>query len=212
MRRRELLWSAVALLAGPGSGCLDRVGTETPADATPEPLPPSGYGSLSEFDAGDPFERQRVGDPAAERHHRIVVWNDDADSRRVSLRLRDVATDATVLEAEPEFPAYGSLLVEVFRRSDYVLEVTPPGGDGRRRRLGVRSDFVDCNDSATHVAVRPDGSIRARVVSTALACDVGSASGATTSAPATDPGEPSATAAEEPSSPTPTSSPASTSR
>ncbi|MFB6090376.1 MAG: hypothetical protein ABEJ97_04890 [Halobellus sp.] len=174
MRRRELLSALPALLAAPLTGCLDRVGAGTPAtDATPEPLPPSGYGSLSEFDASDPFETRHVGEPSPSHHHRIVVWNDDADRRPISLRLRDVAADTVVFESEPTFPAYGTLVVEVFRRADYVLEVIPPSDDGRL--LGIRRDFVDCNDSATHVAVRPDSSVRARVVSTAIACDVGTA-------------------------------------
>ncbi|WP_435182579.1 hypothetical protein [Halobellus sp. EA9] len=201
MRRRELLSFVPALLAGSLSGCLDGVGAGTPSTGTtPEPLPPSGYGSLSEFDAGDPFETRQIGEPSPAHHHRIVVWNDDSERRPVSLRLRDVSTDDVVFAFEPTFPAYGTLLVEVFRRADYVLAVDPPAADGRL--LGIRRDFVDCNDSATHVAVRPDSSVRARVVSTAVACDVGTAtvegsdSGSrtgSTSAPAEPSGTPTPT-------------------
>ncbi|MFD1599870.1 hypothetical protein ACFSBX_12980, partial [Halobellus rarus] len=103
-------------------------------------------------------------------HHRAVVWNDDADTREIGVRFRQLGTDETPLDLAPTFPAYGSLRVDVYRRSDYVLCVDPP--EGTERKLGVRRDFVDCNDSATHIAVRPDGSVRARVISTALACDV----------------------------------------
>jgi hypothetical protein len=140
---------------------------------TPDPLPPTGDGTLSEFDAGDPFETRRVGDSSDETHHYAVVWNDDADRRTIRVRLATADAGDTVLDAEPTFPAYGSLRVGVFRPADYVLDVLPPTGSDRR--LGIRRDFVDCNDSETHVAVRPDGSVRARVISTAVACDVGSA-------------------------------------
>jgi nucleotide-binding universal stress UspA family protein len=138
----------------------------------------------------------RVGDPATDDSHRIVVWNDDADSREIGVRLRRPETDETPLDVVPTFPAYGALRVDVFRRSDYVLRVDPP--EGTDRRLGVRRDFVDCNDSATHVAVRPDGSIRARVISTALACDVGSQT--SSQDPSTTPeGTPSSSADRAPS-------------
>ena len=57
----------------------------------------------------------------------------------------------------------------MYRPADYVFEVGGPEGAGRR--LGIRREFVDCDDSATHVAVRPDGSVRARVVSMGTGCD-----------------------------------------
>ncbi|RLM53615.1 hypothetical protein DVK02_12240 [Halobellus sp. Atlit-31R] len=171
MRRRRLLSLVPALAVGCLSGCLSPSDADTPTQSqTPESLPPSGYGTISEFDAGEPFRTRRVGDPADDHHHRVVVWNDDSDRRRIGLRLRAVDGGSAVLDAAPTFPAYGSLLVEVFRPRDYVLDVRPP--TDADRTLGIRRDFVDCNDSATHVAVRPDSSIRARVVSTALACDV----------------------------------------
>ena len=188
MRRRDLLASAPALLAGSLSGCLSGTGTDTPrAETATDRLPPSGYGSLSEFDAGDPFASRRVGERAPDRHHRIAVWNDDSERRPLRVTLRDVDRETVVVDAERTFPAYGSLLVEVYRRADYVFEVTLAEADGRT--LGVRRGFIDCNDSATHVAVRPDGSVRARVVSTALACRAAtanaSASGAEETADAT---------------------------
>ena len=165
MRRRALL-SVVATL---GSGCLSATRSTAPTDtATPDPLPPPGDAALSEFDAGDPFETRTVGDSAADRSHRIVVWNDDADRRPIRVRLRPLGVDDDMLDAEPTFPAYGSLRLEVFRPADYVVGIRGPRG--RHRTVGVRRDFIDCNDSATHVAVRPDGSILARVVSTPLAC------------------------------------------
>jgi hypothetical protein len=164
MRRRALL-SLAASLAG---GCLSAARTDTPG-GTPAELPPTGDGAALEFDAGDPFERRTVGDTAAADSHRIVVWNDDADRRPIRVRLREVGDDVPVVSVAPTFPAYGTFRVAVFRSADYVLEVgTPEGAD---RTLGVRREFVDCDDSATHAAVRPDGSIRARVVSTAIACD-----------------------------------------
>jgi hypothetical protein len=185
MRRRDLLAALPTLFAGSLSGCLATAGSDTPtSETTTEQLPPSGYGSLSKFDAGDPFETERVGDPASNRHHQIAVWNDDAEERSVRLTLRDVERDEALVDVERTFPPYGSLLVEVYRRADYVFEVTPATGDGRT--LGVRRDFVDCNDSATHVAVRPDGSVRARVVSTAMACAMGTANESTDSATTTD--------------------------
>jgi len=173
MRRRRFLSLASTLAFGCLSGCLSLTSSDPDTRSqTPESLPPSGYGTISEFDAGDPFATRRVGDPSEDHHHRVVVWNDDSERRSIGIRLRDVEADASVLDAAPTFPAYGSLLVEVYRPTDYVLDVAPPTDTDRT--LGIRRDFVDCNDSATHVAVRPDSSIRARVVSTALACNVGS--------------------------------------
>ena len=124
----------------------------------------------SEFDANDPFETHRVGTPEDGAHHSAVVWNDDAERRRIAVRLRSASTGEPVVDATADFPAYGTLRIAIFRKRDYVLDVSPPGE--AERTLGIRRDFVDCNDSATHVAVRPDGSVRARVLSTALACDV----------------------------------------
>ncbi|SEG48944.1 hypothetical protein [Halobellus limi] len=185
MRRRRFL-SAAALTLAPLSGCATLPSSGGSETRTPEPLPTTGDGGLIEFDAGDPFDSRRVGEPADAAHHRVVIWNDDADSRDIGVRLRRPETDEAPLDVAPTFPAYGSLRIDVFRRADYVLRVDPP--DGTDRRLGVRRDFVDCNDSATHVAVRPDGSVRARVVSTALACDVASESGE--DAPTTPEGTP----------------------
>ncbi|WP_336023167.1 hypothetical protein [Halobellus salinisoli] len=174
MRRRRFLSTLPAVSLAPLTGCLSLSSTsETTDSPTPSPLPESGDGALSEFDAGDPFETRRVGQASASTSHRAVVWNDDSDRRAVSIRLSRVDIDAepdtnTVVEESPTFPAYGVFRIDVFRPSDYVLAVDPPTAE--RRRLGIREDFVDCNESATHVAVRPDGSVRARVVSTAVAC------------------------------------------
>ncbi|MFB6251854.1 MAG: hypothetical protein ABEI27_09280 [Halobellus sp.] len=180
MRRRDLLAALPALFAGSLSGCLASAGSETSRnETTADQLPPTGYGSLSQFDAGDPFATKQVGESASDRHHQIAVWNDDADQRSIRLTLRDVNQNEVFVDVEQTFPAYGSLLIEIYRRADYVFEVMPSASEGRT--LGVRRDFVDCNDSATHVAVRPDGSVRARVVSTALACSIETTSGATES-------------------------------
>jgi len=166
MRRRALL-SLVAALTG---GCLSATRTDTPADtATATELPPTGDGAPLQFDARDPFDRRTVGDPAAGQGHRIVVWNDDADRRAIRLRLRKAGRADPAVSVTRTFPAYGSFQVGVFRPADYVFEVAGP--EGSARELGVRREFVGCDDSATHVAVRPDGSVRARVVSTALGCD-----------------------------------------
>ncbi|MBB6646272.1 hypothetical protein [Halobellus ruber] len=166
MRRRALL----ALVAGVVGGCLSAVQADGPdgSDATPE-LPPTGDGAPVDVDVGDPFERRTVGDAEAGASHRIVVWNDDADRRPIRVRLRAVGAAEPAVAATPTFPAYGTFRVAVFRPADYVLEIGGP--DDSERRLGIRREFVDCDDSATHVAVRPDGSVRARVVSTVLPCD-----------------------------------------
>ncbi|GGI98601.1 hypothetical protein GCM10008995_05600 [Halobellus salinus] len=164
MRRRALL-ALVASLAG---GCLSAGRTRTPTGAS-EGLPPTGDGAALGFDAGDPFARRAVGNAAAADSHRIAVWNDDADRRPIRVRVREVGGPEPAVSATPTFPAYGTFSVTVFRPADYVLEVRAPDGPGRE--LGVRRGFVDCDDSATHVAVRPDGSVRARVVSTGLGCD-----------------------------------------
>ncbi len=166
MRRRALL----ALTAGLVGGCLSAARTDTPVGAaTPEELPPTGDEAALEFDAGDPFERRTVGDPGGGEDHRIVVWNDDADRRPIRVSLRAVGSADPTVSVVPTFPAYGSFRIVVFRPADYVLEV----GAAERpdRELGVRREFVDCDDSTTRVAVRPDGSVRARVASTAPPCD-----------------------------------------
>lgn len=166
MRRRALL----ALAAGVVGGCVSAAPTDGPggADTTSE-LPPTGDGAPVDVDAGDPFERRTVGDAGAGASHRVVVWNDDADRRSIRVRLRAVGAADPAVATTPTFPAYGTFRVAVFRPADYVLRVGGP--QGSERRLGIRREFVDCDDSATHVAVRPDGSVRARVVSTVLPCD-----------------------------------------
>ncbi|MGQ4555658.1 hypothetical protein [Halobellus sp. GM3] len=170
MRRRRLLSLVPALVFGCLPGCLSAVRTSpSETTATPDTLPPPGDASLTEFDAGDPFETRRVGDPSEATHHRAIVWNDDADSRAIGVRLVAAGTGERLVDAAPTFPAYGTFRVEVFRPADYVLDVFPPTESDRR--LGIRREFVDCNDSETHVAVRPDGSVRARVISTAMACE-----------------------------------------
>jgi hypothetical protein len=173
MRRRRFLSVASALLVSPLSGCISGATTDTPGSpGADEELPPTGDGTLSEFDARDPFETRRVGEASEAAHHRAVVWNDDADRRTIEVELRAAATGESIVDATTEFPAYGSLRIEIYRARDYVLDIALSNED--ERMLGIRRDFVDCNDSATHVAVRPDGSVRARVFSTALACDVAS--------------------------------------
>ncbi len=167
MRRRALLALAAPLVGG----CLSagRIGSPADTDAGADAgLPPTGDGAPLQFDADDHFERWTVGDPDAGTGHRIVVWNDDADRRPIRVRLRAVGRDEPAVSAAPTFPAYGSLRVTVFRPADYVCVIAGPEDDGRK--LGVRREFVGCDDSATHVAVRPDGSVRARVVSAALGC------------------------------------------
>ena len=164
MRRRVLLSLAVPLVGG----CLSpaRPDAATGTD-TVEELPPTGDGTPLQFDTGDPFQQRTIGEPADEGH-RIVVWNDDADRRPLRVRLREAGGDEPVVSATPTFPAYGSFRVAVYRPADYVFEVGGP--EGSDRRLGIRRTFVDCDDSATHVAVRPDGSVRARVVSMEIGC------------------------------------------
>ena len=171
MRRRALLALAAPLVGG----CLSAGRIGSPADGGNAALPPTGDGAPMQFDADDHFERWTVGGPDAGTGHRIVVWNDDADRRPIRVRLRAVGgePDEPALSAAPTFPPYGSLRVTVFQPADYVCAVAAPEGDGRE--LGVRREFVGCDDSATHVAVRPDGSVRARVVSTALGCPGGTA-------------------------------------
>jgi hypothetical protein len=164
MRRRAVLSIAASLACG----CLSADRTDTPT-GTPAGLPPTGDGAALEFDAGDPFERRVVGDASAAHSHRIVVWNDDADRRPIGVRVRELGSSEPSVSVTPTFPAYGTFRVAVFRPADYVLGIDVP--DGPDRELGVRREFLDCDDSATHVAVRPDGSVRARVVSTALGCD-----------------------------------------
>ena len=163
MRRRALL-SLAAAIAG---GCLSDTRGDSPT-GTPAELPPTGDGAALQFAAGDPFGRRTVGDPVAGDTHRIVVWNDDADRRPIRVRLRAVGGDDPAVSVTPTFPAYGTFRIAVRRPADYVLDVGGP--DGPDRTLGVRREFVDCDDSATQVAVRPDGTVRARVVSTGLGC------------------------------------------
>ncbi|WP_144900839.1 hypothetical protein [Halobellus captivus] len=169
MRRRSVLRSLLALIVGPSAGCLSLSPTGTTTEsATTRPLPSSGDGALPEFDAGEPFETRRVGTGSETTAHRAVIWNDDADRRTIGVRLYRADTGDAVVDVSPTFPAYGSFRIDVFRPADYVLDVVPPTDTDRR--LGVPEDLVDCNESATHVAIRPDGRVRARVVSTAVAC------------------------------------------
>jgi hypothetical protein len=168
MRRRALLSLVPALLGG----CLSAATPPREAGGSDE-LPPTGDGALSEFDAGDPFDTLAVGDRDAATGHRIVVWNDDVEPRPIRVLLRSADDGGVAADLTRTFPAYGSLRITVFRPADYVLDVRGPRDE--RRRFGVRREFVGCTDSATHVAVRPDGSIRGRTVSTPLACDAGSA-------------------------------------
>ncbi len=165
MRRRALLSLAAPLIGG----CVSPLRPDTTADTgTAEEMPPTGDGTPLQFDASDPFQQRVVGNPTGEGH-RIVVWNEDADRRPLRVRLRETGGDDPIVSTTPTFPAYGSFRVAVYRPADYVFEVGGPEGAGRR--LGIRREFVDCDDSATHVAVRPDGSVRARVVSMGTGCD-----------------------------------------
>ncbi|MFB6092460.1 MAG: hypothetical protein ABEK02_05565 [Haloquadratum sp.] len=176
MHRRTLLSSIPALVVGSVAGCLSRsAGDSTPAETQTQTslrLPPSGYGTVSGFSPGEPFETYRVGTASDDHRHRVVVWNADSVRRDIRVRLREAATGEPLVAVEPRFPAYGSLSVRVHRPADYVVDVAPQAGEGRS--LGVPRSVVDCNYSATQVAVRPDGSINARVVSTTMACDVDS--------------------------------------
>jgi hypothetical protein len=152
------------------SSVTDGPSMPTPTETDRPDLPPSGYGRVGEFDPGETVAARTVGAVDDDTHHRIVVWNDSRNPRRVAVTLRDVAADRTVIDESFRLPADGAVAVAVGRRAPYVLRVVPAGTDGRR--LGVPESFVDCNASTTSVAVRWNGTVEAGVGSTLVACNV----------------------------------------
>lgn len=187
---------------GPGAGgdAGDPTGTERPPAGTDEPTKrpedggdtttdgdptEEGTGTSDEtapgddvaFDPGtdEPFASETIGsregveNPDDNRPHGVDVWNAADHERELTVAVR--RGSATVFERTLAFPADGYLSLTLAEPAAYTVALAADGD--RIGEVPVEESWFDCNSSATHIGVFPDGELRSTVVSTMIACDAG---------------------------------------
>jgi hypothetical protein len=189
MRRRALLGAAPAALLGltglpfaPGrtgdrssGAAADDDLSRQESTVTPPPEPPQSVGTVDAFDPAAITARRGVGQPspfATHQPHNVVVMNDDPGrARPVRVIVYERPAQSVRLDEVIRLPGHAAARIELRRRSTYAIGVSTRQGDGQW--LQVPRETFDCNESATNVAVRSDGSVEATVVSTTMLCRSG---------------------------------------
>lgn len=162
MRRRELL-SAAGLAIGAVAGCLASPNSEDPTPTTQTETPA--------FDPDGRFDSVVIGDRTGEIiPHQVGIWNAADEARSIQVAVVDAAAGETRYEQTLELPADSALNVELRTPSRYRLTIRVPDEALERSFTVDRSFFDTCNDSFSHVSVRPSGRISVRTLSTELAC------------------------------------------
>lgn len=168
--RRSVLAGLCTLTLGTLGGCLTRVGRTLPVNETTDSVRdvPRSFDAMPD-DA--PFARLAVGDRRFvlrpnEKPHSVWLWNDSSASRTIPLRLV-LDGGSVVFERTVTFPVDGVFAVALLEAADYRLELGK-GADGES--VAVDRSLFDCNDSATDVAIRADGSVDSRVTATTMGC------------------------------------------
>ncbi len=183
--RRELL---AVVAAAVGGGCLDDTtsttrsasATPTRADVGPDwPTPDSG---TRPGYTTDPVATAVVGDadqrPSNVKPHQVVVRNGTADASTTGDTTTADATrittrvwrDGTRVIARTDTLAAGrDLLVDLREPGQYLVAVRAARDERGVVVSNRERTWFDCNDSATTVAVTPDGYARG-FITTDLAC------------------------------------------
>jgi len=183
--RRELL---TVVAAAVGGGCLDDTtsttrsasATPTRADVGPDwPTPDSG---TRPGYTTDPVATVVVGDadqrPSNVKPHQVVVRNGTADASTTGDTTTADATrittrvwrDGTRAVARTDTLAAGrDLLVDLREPGQYLVAVRAARDERGVVVSNRERTWFDCNDSATTVAVTPDGYARG-FITTDLAC------------------------------------------
>ena len=102
--------------------------------------------------------------------HGVWVWNDT--DAALTVRLELTADGTTVLDDEYEFDPYANLALELRAPRNYELIVR---AGNREETVEISRSRIDCNDSATDVAIRND-EIETQSITTDLACSTTTAS------------------------------------
>ncbi|EJN57022.1 hypothetical protein [Halogranum rubrum] len=168
--------------------------TETPrptATASPTPRAPDAL-AVEELDsasrsvpdaldttdvASTPFLALSVGERSQvqsehRKPHQVWVWNDADEAHDLTLTLSNAR--GTIVERTVSFEANSKLVVVLQVPSAYEFTVAVKGeGAGEidaSETVEIPFSQFDCNDSATDVVVRDDGSIESSSVTTEMAC------------------------------------------
>lgn len=168
--RRTILGSVATAALGALGGCLTRFGRRLPVAEAAEsarsvPRQPD-FGN-----DGDPFTVLTVGDrrfvvPPRDEPHSLWLWNDATAARTLPVRL-SVARGETVFARDVSFPADGIFAIDLLEPADYRLEL---GGVAEGYSYDVDRSQFDCNDSATDIVVRTDGSVEESTITTTVGC------------------------------------------
>jgi len=101
--------------------------------------------------------------------HEVLVWNDASTTRTMAVELADRREQ---YELKPD----GYLRVQVAKPSNLTVSL-PSDSDAANETVRVPARRIDCNDSQTDVAVRENGSIGIKSISTMAGCETVTANG-----------------------------------
>ena len=101
--------------------------------------------------------------------HEMLVWNDANTTRTIGVEFADRREQ---YELKPD----GYLRVQVAKPSNLTVSL-PSDSDAANETVRVPARRIDCNDSQTDVAVRENGSIGIKSISTMAGCETVTANG-----------------------------------
>lgn len=168
-RRRALEAIVAGVLAVPAAGCLgDGAATPGSGDARWIEDPATvhrGVPATPGWDLpDDAFAAVHVADGEAAEDV-VWLWNDSTEGRDLVVDLRAEGTD--LFRRTVAFPPDGVVEVALFTRSNYRIDVGPPGTPSTVEYPASR---FDCNERALDVRVRSGGAVESLFVGTDVGC------------------------------------------
>lgn len=153
MKRRHVLTALGASLSV--AGCLSAGPTATETDSTTPDM------------TDTPF---RIGGSNADvTPHDLTVRNDGNTSRVVTLQIRNLATDETLLDTRYSIGSGSEIHGELRGPATYEVRVTL---DDTAQTSVTSVDYFDtCNEYGTIITISVDGSITSETMRTDVECD-----------------------------------------
>lgn len=100
--------------------------------------------------------------------HQVWVWNDADEAHDLTLTLSNAR--GTIIERTVSFEANSKVAIVLQVPSKYEFTVAIEGESETSETVEIPFSQFDCNDSASDVVVRDDGTIESGSVTTQMAC------------------------------------------
>ncbi|WP_436924026.1 hypothetical protein [Halosimplex amylolyticum] len=180
MRRRALLAAApAATLVLPGcSNVLGDAETADPTDRQANPTPKPARPAIQNGFEFDHTESESTGESAvgsraaatdadASIPWRVLVWNDAAEARSITVTVFGESAGRALVETIG-FPANAYHTVLLFEPDEYTIQVQAT--DRARHEYHIAAGEFDCNSHTTEIRVAPTGDVQYVESSTLVLC------------------------------------------